>query len=487
MNFYSQALVDNPDYAWAMAIAEGRGNLFLGFRPDALFVPEAALYAHCYIVGPPSSGKTSRVLAPIATQLIRKNQALWVVDCKPDPMLWGHVQAEAKAVGRKANFFSLQPGVPTEMALDFLDVLAKSLRTPRQIAELLVGSLGLNKTSEPFFVTQNAGALTEAITNALHKGRLSFKSLAHEMRGVVSGSKRYEHSLHALDAVEQLAAIPELNPERPEGEAFVKLIEEGALIYCCLPVATEQKLSSAAAASLMLKLTASVSKDLDIQRRRVPRIFFCIDEFQDVASTSDLKDLVAQVRGMGGGISLLLAHQVPEQVDDEGLRALLRGAGVLILLAPRQFAKELQEWSGEKIVYLRSTGESSSRGASGGHGTSSHTTSVTIQETIRPKLDLNTIQRVNGLPGFGIVVVEGGAPIPVFFPHHVPRTVAETRAKTALHQGTPALSAQPKQKALPKRPQTLPLPAQVEELGQSLSALFQALRPKVLVGARVRK
>lgn len=433
MNFYSRAVAANPALAWQGAVcalqdAGGRDVFLLGFGPEPVFVRESALHGHAYIVGSSNSGKTSRILSPLATQLIQAGHPMWVVDCKLDPLLWGHIRDDAQRAGRKAHFFSLQPGIPSSFSIDFFEAVRD--RSPRQIAELLVGSLGLNKAAEPFFISQNMGALRLAIQQASAKGKVSFRAIAHELRGLTA-NPRFAHAIHALDVLESLADVPELNPPKspkdPPAIDFVRLVEDGSVCYFCLPVSTELKLTSAATASLLLKLTSAVSKDLAIQGKRSRRIYFAIDEFQDVASAADLAELMAQVRGVGAGISLILLHQVQEQVADEGLRALLKSASVLVLLSPRPFLQELQEWSGEKTEWLRSEGW----GVSNGGGSSQESWNVGYSEMLRPALDTNLIQDVAALPGAGFVVVQGSRPRPLFFPHHVPRHVADQRSRDA--------------------------------------------------------
>jgi hypothetical protein len=377
--------------------------------------------------------------------------------------------------------------VPSEFAIDFFEALRLGKRTARQIAEILIGSLGLNQAAEPYFVSQNAGALRLAIDRAMQKGRLSFKSIAHELRGIVGGSdERFKNAVHALDALEALADVPELNPGKNGSGGlptidFVKLIAEGAVCYFCLPVATEQKLASATVASLLLKLAAIVQKDLAIAGQKTGRLFFAIDEFQDVAATSDLKDLVAQVRGLGGGISLLLSHQVQDQLEDRGLKALLRSAGVLVLFGPRQWAAELQEWGGEATVLLRSEGRSSGKSSSADGVSWTDTHSVSYQETIRPAVDLNLIQDVNARPGFAFVVVGGGIPRPLFFPHHVPHSVALQRAAAAFTRSQ-VVTPQSQGAALPPSKQTTPVAVPpVVSLATRLGALGLRVRPSVFV------
>ena len=216
VTFFSRAVSAYPDLAWqgaveAMRRAGGSNYVVLGFGPEPLLIPHSALESHCYVVGPSNSGKTSRVLAPLLTQLIEAGHPVWTFDCKPDPGLCGQVREAAQAAGRRLQFFSMQPGVPSDFALDIFAALQGAGRTPRQIAELLIGSLGLNQAAEPFFISENAGLLRTGLEQAAAKGRLSFKSLAHEMRAVFA-AKRYQHGSHAMDVIEGLAAIPELNP-----------------------------------------------------------------------------------------------------------------------------------------------------------------------------------------------------------------------------------------------------------------------------------
>lgn len=502
MNFYSNAVAQNPALAWQGAVhalqdAGARDTFLLGFGPEPVFIREGALHGHAYIVGASNSGKTSRILSPLTSQLIAAGHPVWVVDCKLDPLLWGHIRDDAQRAGRKAHFFSLQPGIPSGFSIDFFEAVRD--RSPRQIAELLVGSLGLNKAAEPFFISQNMGALRLAIQQALAKGKVSFRAIAHELRGLTANS-RFAHAMHALDVLESLADVPELNPPKspkdPPAIDFVRLVEEGSVCYFCLPVSTELKLTSAATASLLLKLAAAVSKDLAIRGKRSRRIYFAIDEFQDVASSADLADLMAQVRGVGAGISLILLHQVQEQVQDEGLRALLMSASVLVILSPRPFLKELQEWSGEKCDWLRAEGWSLSEG----QGTRQESWNVGYSEVRRPALEANFILDVAGIPGAGFVIVQGSRPRALFFPHHVKRHVADQRSLDAFRFPAPALqtqrlttttaapsiNAQPAQQARANHP-TLPRAApagtapQEVRLTLRLQKLFLRLVPTTLL------
>lgn len=456
--FFSHAVGSYPDVAWQGAVdalrrAGGSNFVVLGFGPEPLLIPHSALESHCYVVGPSNSGKTSRVLAPLLSQLVAGGHPVWNFDCKPDHGLCGHIREAARASGRKLHFFSLQPGVPSDFALDIFAALQGAGRTPRQIAELLIGSLGLNQAAEPFFISENAGLLRAGLEQAAAKGKLSFKALAHEMRAVFA-AKRYQHGSHAMDVMESLAAIPELNPGKGALPAcdLAACIEKPSVVYFALPVTTELKLTSAAVAALVLKTLVVVGKSLALEGKAVRRTFVSIDEFQDIATVGDLASLVSQVRGVGAGISLVLSHQVREQVPEEGgLRELLKTSGVLIVLAPRMFADELQQWSGEKVVWMRSDSHTngSSTGADG-KGSTSESRSTSWTETIRPALELNLIQAVNALDGGGFMVVKGGPPQPAFFPHHVSAVEADRRARRAFPKPVPAakpvltLAPQPK-------------------------------------------
>lgn len=439
MSFYSRNIVEHSSYSWRAAVsaippAFKRDHFLLGFLPDALYLPKSVLQSHAYIVGPSNSGKTSRVLVPLLAQRIQASDTVWVVDCKPDEMLLGHIDAECRAAGRQVRLFSMQPGLKSEFTLDLFAGLDLNPRTPRQIAQILIGSLGLGEAKEPFFISQNAGALTKAIEDARPK-RLSFRTIAQSLAKVLRHEKRFEHAIHALDVLEELADVPALN-DGPNRVSVAQLLGSGDVCYFCLPVTTELKMSCATAASLLLKCVTLASKDLALAGRGVARVYLAIDEFQEVAAAGDLADLLGQVRGIGGGVSLMLSHQVREQVQDLGLQALLQTAGVLVFLAPRSQADELQQWSGEKIVHLTSESFSSSWDRS--------SETVSYQETFRSALELNTIQQLNEMVGFGIAVVSGGTPTPIFFPHHV-------EFDTALRRGRGAFQAR---RSAPINPRT---------------------------------
>ena len=443
MSFYSGDIVEYSSYSWRAAVnaippAFKRDYFLLGFLPDALYLPKSILQSHAYVVGPSNSGKTSRVLVPLLAQRIHAGDTVWSVDCKPDEMLLGHIDAECRVAGRQVRVFSMQPGLESDFTLDLFGALELNPRSPRQIAQVLIGSLGLGEAREPFFISQNAGALTKAIEAARPKG-LSFRTIAQALAKVVQHEKRFEHAIHALDVLEELADVPALN-DGPNRLSVAQLLESGDVCHFCLPVTTELKMSCATAASLLLKSVTLASKDLALVGRNVPRVYLAIDEFQEVAAAGDLADLLGQVRGIGGGVSLILSHQVREQVQDLGLQALLQTAGVLVLLAPRSQADELQKWSGEKMILLTSKSYSRTWGSS----SSGRSETVSYQQTFRSALELNTIQQVNEMAGFGIAVVSGGYPTPIFFPHHVEFDAALRRGRGAFRARRPTSSMQGK-------------------------------------------
>lgn len=456
MTEFSSGLVRYPNFAWETATkalkhtSAGGDFVLLGFRPNAWYVPLSSLEAHAYIVGPSNAGKTSRVLSPLTEQLIAAGKPVWCVDCKPDPLLAGHMRAACEAAGRPFRFFSLQPGVRSEFSLDFFQAITISGRTPGQVAELLLPSLGLDQSREPYFASQNRNALKAAIELAMGDGRLTFKAIAHHLRKVLQDD-RFEHATQALDAVEEMADVPDLNADKQQAQDFAELVRQGEVCYFCLPVTTELKRTSAATASLLLKLTVAVNKDLALAGESTKRLFFIIDEFQDVANGSDLADLLGQVRGIGGGISLILAHQVVEQLEHEGLSALLMSVGLVILFAPRAHAKVLQEWSGERIELMRSTSYSYTDGGM----------SESLAETIRPALSLDEIQALNSRPGFAVTVLQGGAPTPSFFPHHVTKQEAARREASAFPPRTasPRVARRPAQTRIPSSAPVPRLPA----------------------------
>jgi hypothetical protein len=403
-----------------------------------------------------------------------------VIDCKPDLLLCGHMREAALQAGRKFHFFSLQPGIPSDFSLDFFEALRLVPRTSRQITELLIGSLGLNKGTEPFFTTKNASAVKVSIERAAAKGRTSFRALAHEMRGLVAGSdKQYEHAGQALDVLQGLE-IDELNPPRnghtgPPAADFVRLLQGGEVCYFCLPVTTELKLTSSAVASLLLKLTVAVSKDLAITGTPSRRLFLAVDEFQDVASEGDLGDVISQCRGVGGGLSLLLSHQVPEQLMSEGTRALLRTAGVLLLLSPREWADQLQQWAGERVVRLRSDGFSSGRSSSADGVSWTENRSVSFQESVRSALDLDLIQDVHAVPGGAFAIVSGGRPFPIYLPFHVTQAEASRRESLAFTRRASLGGNGEASQAPAQRVGGTGVPLQ-----EALSALFTRLRATTL-------
>lgn len=426
----------NPNWTWQCAyqqaarLAPGR-LILLGFDPAPVFLTLDQLKDLVYLRGASGSGKTTRFMSMLLEQLLLLDQQVITIDCKGDLLLYAHMHWASQARGRTLRFFSLMPTLPTDYVLDVFPALLKN-RTPHQVAELLAGSLNLQST-EAFFTEQNVRALELALTQSQTNGAVTWENLARELRTVV-GTRNLEHAQHALNVVERLSKCAEINPGAASTAHLPALDIEAALVqghplYLCLPGSTESSMTSSTVAALLLKLIISVARDLVAQRRVVRQMFVAIDEFQDLASGSDIQRLVGQVRGVGGGISLILSHQVEQQIADEGLRALLLSFGVVVFFTPRHSAKTIIEWSGEHVILLegRSVSTGYASGPNGGTSSESETRSWTPH--IRPRIDNEYVQSVNAIPGAGFVVIGGGMPMPMYWPHHVSMPEAQARVR----------------------------------------------------------
>ncbi|MEO0851896.1 MAG: hypothetical protein AAFY15_00110, partial [Cyanobacteria bacterium J06648_11] len=406
------------------------GFVFLGYQRNALYCPLASLGNHIYVTGAPGSGKTSRVLAPLLEQLISNGHPQATVDCKWDSVFAAHLKEASRVAGRRFHLFSLLRGVPSDCSFDFFASVGAVDLSPRELAEILMPSLGLEATENPFFRNQNLNAITEACRGmAATGGRFSFKSLAHHLREVLdSRSARFEHALQALDAVEQLADCPELdikNPALPPINLSA-MLRRSEVVYFCIPTSLGQKALGAAVAALLLKATVLASRRLELCGTSTKKLFLCIDEFQDVAGSADIKNLVAQVRGVGGGISMVLAHQTIEQVEDAGLAALLKQSGVVIHMTPASELAELQQRSGEYVQWQ----QSHSRVLVG----EKNQWTMSDNQVMRPVLEQNDVLEVNATDGYGLTILRGSYPKPTFFPHHVALDEAMVRRRRLLER-----------------------------------------------------
>ncbi|MFO1055004.1 MAG: hypothetical protein U1F36_22525 [Planctomycetota bacterium] len=488
-----------PSLAWQCAHRQatelsGGQLVLLGFGPAPLYVTLQQLRDLVYVRGASGSGKTTRFMSMLIEQLMRLDQLVICIDCKGDMMLYAHMHHASRSSGRRLRFFSLMPTLPSDFVLDMFPALLKN-RTPHQVAELLAGSLNLQST-EPFFTEQNVRALEQALTQALAHGAVTWDSLARQIRTLV-GTRNLEHAQHALNVVDRLAQCAEINPGSPATAHLPALDIEDALLnghplYLCLPGSTESSMTSSSVAALLLKLIISVARDLVAQRRMVRQMFVAIDEFQDLASGSDIQRLVGQVRGVGGGISLILSHQVEQQIADEGLRALLLSFGIVAFFSPRHSAKTIIEWSGEQLVYLRSKTVSKGGSTSSDGGSSiSHSVSETMSPHIRPRVDNEFVQSLNRIPGAGFLVIGGGTPTAAFFPHHVSMEEARARVREVerMRDDARRRASTERQRAL-QRGASLALPSTIRKTSatpqaalthEALHRLFEQLRRTTLV------
>jgi len=316
--------------------------LFAGFvGSTALYLPISAFDSHGYIVGPSRSGKTARALAPLLTQLIRFGKRVWVFDCKPDLALWGHLSVEAAKAGRNATMFSLYPGVPGDFSLDVFSDLAD--RSPRGVATHLMSALSLDGAKEQFFSDTNRACLSDGVDAARKKGVLCLKSLLKE---ILRMRRAYPHAQHALNAIQMLSREPMLNTPST-ARTVESLASSDEVVYFCVPVASEAGEIGKAVANLVLRLVVLSQRESAIRGRPRERLYAAVDEFQDLATAGDIRDILAQASGHN--VSLILSHQSKAQVQDRALTGELRQAGVQIDFSPIDDGQYWMERSGQVI------------------------------------------------------------------------------------------------------------------------------------------
>lgn len=323
---------------------ELRQQLFLGFHATEhypVFLPRETLREHASIIGATSAGKTSRVLLPLLSQLMRAPDTdrsargpIVIIDLKGERYFFNAVRDEAERARRPFWYFSNHAHRGSFAFNPVLDL--RELGIPlAQVGSTLHAGLNLEHGTgygASYFssVTRNyLAALLELAPDAesieqLYAARDRLRKLYPRDR------ERREIEREAAELISHLKALagrPELNVtsrhrDRACFDARISMkraLEHGAVVYFNLFSKGEEALArfiGSLALECLYAATYRFNEDPpdggDSKGRR--QVYAVVDEFQRIAGRN-FGVFLEQARS--AGLSLILAKQSETVIDPE--------------------------------------------------------------------------------------------------------------------------------------------------------------------------
>lgn len=313
-----------------------REHLWLGtsgFGDYPVLLHRRALEEHVHILGDTGSGKTSRGLAPIISQLIASGRrtpsypghSVVVIDLKGEPYFFNSARVDARAAGLPFRWFTSVTGQPTYAFNPFLQSHVNGLTT-NQFAEVLLQSLGLEygeAYGPSHYSRMNRRVLQRAmqIHSEDGKGELaSFRQLEDVLKTRQTGFSADEKkdATDVFAVIESLAKIDAINVTQDDVDAgrvpqtaldagidMTSFLTEPKVGYfyfsSTLETSTVRELSKLVLFSLLTAADA-------LERAHGPghRVYVVIDEFQQIIA-NNLELVLRQARSKN--ISCILANQ----------------------------------------------------------------------------------------------------------------------------------------------------------------------------------
>lgn len=282
---------------------------------------------HFHVLGDTGASKTSLGIAPTAMQLIaRGNSSVVIVDLKGDKALFQLCQREAKHAQLRFRWVSNEVGSSSFVFNPFLQAHNQRLSVHQFVDELLQG------LSLDYGIAYGAGYFTAmnqiVLTTLLKHVRVrSFRELDRYLQNQrfyakIGHAEDWSHARHLGALVSRLAAteavnvIPGMYPAQPEVQAqaidALNVFEEPQVVYLSLRSSVE---SSNAPAIARLFLWSMFSAASQAKRPEHQRVYFCVDEFQQLLSDG-IKLIFEQFRDLGG--TIIAAHQTAGQLLRQG-------------------------------------------------------------------------------------------------------------------------------------------------------------------------
>ena len=293
-----------------------RQHLFFGYHHQArypIMIPRKLLFEHMWIQGPTGSGKTSRGLLPLLTQIIRRREnGLVILDLKGDMAMMMTAKTEAEQAGLAFKFFTHEIG-RASYVFNPLSQINSPAVSEAEVVETLLTATGLDYGigfGESFF----SGRIRTTVIQALE--RCPQASTLRDLYGVMQGRDFFrsdterDQAVAALDLFRQLAQVEAMNftgegkPSRivDHGIVMKDVIEKNEVAYFWLP-ALGATSTVRAISNLALYALLTGSKEHLAATGLKKQSLIVIDEWQRMASPA-FELVLQQARSYGVGAIL---------------------------------------------------------------------------------------------------------------------------------------------------------------------------------------
>lgn len=436
-----------------------RDQLFLGFHATEhypVLLPRETLREHASIIGATSAGKTSRVLLPLLSQLLRSAERsgapgqargpVVIIDLKGERYFFNAVREEADHARRPFWYFSNHAHRGTYAFNPVLDL--RELGIPlAQVGSTLHAGLNLEHGTgygASYFssVTRNyLAALLELAPEAesieeLYAAREQLRKLyprERERRELEREAAELISHLHAL------ASRPELNvtsrhPDRACFERRISMkraLEQGAVVYFNLFSKGEEAIArfiGSLALECLYAGTYRFNEDPPPGTRPERRqVYAVVDEFQRIAGRN-FGVFLEQARS--AGLSLILAKQSETVIDPELQDAVQTNTTYRHYFTFR---------SAEAIAAAGTV-----FGETAYYSASDHDPQK-LTQFLGPRFTPNDLRSLSALPGYAASVQETsrefsqfhGQAVAIFSPFHITREERDRIAEQPLPVGEP--------------------------------------------------
>ncbi len=334
---------------WKYVVSKLRGSedplirrqLLVGFHATVhypILLPIKTLQEHVHVVGGTGSGKTSRAILPLISQLCRLDLVLdaehvgpiIVIDLKDDETMFPAVRHEAERAGKTFRFFSTAAGSETHAFNPYLDL--RQMGLPRdQITSTLQSAFNLEHGTG-YGMSHFSGENYELLANLIEQAE-DARSIAdlyryHSAHPARTREEREKESnaQEMIRALKRLSERPELNATldsvRPEVlEARIDMtraLRQNEVVYFRLPSRAGETAARFVASLAMECLYTACMRAR--QGGTKLRGYAVIDEFQ-IAAGRNFQLFLQQARSEG--LALILANQSREDLVRSGLTAVL--------------------------------------------------------------------------------------------------------------------------------------------------------------------
>lgn len=325
-------------------IAREAEHLFLGVEPFAhhpVLLAMSLLAEHMYVSGQSGSGKTSKMLLPLAQQIADRGAPLVVFDLKGDRVMLEALRASVPP--ERFRFFSLESDCPSDVFAPFTSI-DMGARSDAEVTELVIEAMGLaygETYGRAYFSLGNRIALTSALRylKAKHPAwpHVGFREIYFALiaLGSTPKAKRAADGIghivvpkdgldpegrNPLELLGRIASLTEydqlcLNPaalsaaQRDRLITFQDVIEERRVCYFWLPAVLGSSVTRTVCLLALNALWVAASS-----RASDHQVYVVLDEVQRVASKG-MSRMMEQARSPAR-LALLMASQTEAQLQD---------------------------------------------------------------------------------------------------------------------------------------------------------------------------